>query len=126
MIDPFVRLRLSEFQGLRHTHLLSEFDSERRAGQSPCSGYTEWVSRDRLPALTFSWDWSYDQGQRQFEAHWHTLRTNLRVVDEVGADLGAEFTASCVAREMARLGWQSETALSLGLTVDALQPGSPQ
>ena len=121
MFDPLIHLRLEDLQGLEHAHLYSELDPESSPSQAArfglLSGSTEWASEDRVPALSFSWDWDYDRQGQRFEAHWSTLRTNLRVVDADGTDLGVECTRLCVARLMTRASWEQVIAQSLGLAL---------
>lgn len=118
MIDPFVRLRLEEFNGLSHRHLYSEVDGELPPTQH-LSGYTEWISNSGKPALSFSWDWNYDRGSQRLQAEWDSLRTNLKVIDQDGADLGDDCTRLYVARQMDQAQWERVIADTLGLEISS-------
>jgi hypothetical protein len=120
MFDPLIRLRPEDLLELQHVHLYSELDSEStnpHAKAGTVCGYTEWASANRQPALSFSWDWVYDPGTQRLQAQWSSLRTNLRVVDAQGEDLGVECTRLCVARLMTRASWERVIAESLGLVL---------
>ncbi|WP_458233053.1 DUF4902 domain-containing protein [Roseateles sp. P5_E8] len=120
MIDPLIRLRTEDLLELQHVHLYSELDGNPLAPgvkAGTVSGYTEWASANRQPALSFSWDWTYSPETQRLQAQWSSLRTNLRVVDSEGEDLGVECTRLCVARLMTRASWERVIAESLDLAL---------
>lgn len=122
MIDPLVRLRIEELQDLQHVHLYSEIDDDDDTRMPPAAagtvnGVTEWATPERIGALSFSWDWTYDRSSQRLQGHWHSLRTNLRVVGPAGEDLGEECTRLCVARLMTRVCWEHVVADALGLAL---------
>ena len=120
MIDPLIRLRTEDLLELQHVHLYSELDGDPLdpgAKAGTVSGYTEWASANRQPALSFSWDWTYSPETQRLQAQWSSLRTNLRVVDSQGEDLGVECTRLCVARLMTRASWERVIAESLDLAL---------
>ncbi|WP_326542877.1 DUF4902 domain-containing protein [Pseudorhodoferax sp.] len=120
MYDPLIRLRAERLQEIHVAHLHSEQDDGAEpAGMrvQETSGYTEWATPEHLPALSFGWDWTYDRRSRRLQAHWTSLRTNLRVVDVAGDDLGDECIRLCVARIMTRACWERVVAQSLGLAL---------
>lgn len=121
MIDVHIRLQIDALNARSQVHLYSQFirpeSDEVRSGS--VSGLTEWSSEDGIPALSFSWDWSYDRRLRCIEGHWDTLRTNLRLVDAAGEDLGDECVRVCVARLMNRHQWERQVADALALDIAA-------
>lgn len=123
-MDPLIRKRVDELQSLNATHLYSEIDPEAGAqAAGELYGTTEWATPERSGALSFSWDFSHDAKSQRLTGHWHTLRTNLRVVGDEGEDLGDECTRLCVARLMTRACWEhvvgDALALALAMPPDA-------
>ena len=115
---PFVRLAVEELNRLQLVHLFSEFDAPADASTaSPhaVDGYTEWLSAERFPALTFTWDWTYDHQGNRIQAHWSSLHTNLRVLDEDGQDMTADCALLYVARLLTRASWEHAVADALNL-----------
>lgn len=120
MFDPLIRLRPEDLLELQQVHLYSELDGDSagpHAHSGSVTGYTEWASANRQPALSFSWDWTYSPQSQFLQAHWSSLRTNLRVVDAQGEDLGADYTRLCVARLMTRASWERVIADNLGFAL---------
>jgi hypothetical protein len=119
MFDPLIRLRLDELQGLQHQHRYSELDPQQSMLRLPplglLSGSTEWASEGRMPVLSFSWDWDYDRQAQRLEAHWHSLRTNLRVLDADGGDPGFAGTRMFLSRLLTNAHWERVVAHSLDL-----------
>jgi hypothetical protein len=124
MLDPFVRLRTGDMQELRVVHLFSEWDDPASAAAASgiASGYTEWSTPGRSPSLSFAWDWTYLHATRRLEAHWRSLRTNVRVLGPDGAELSDEGTRLQVARLMTRAGWEQVVAEALGVPLDLPLP----
>ena len=120
MIDPLIRLRIDELQNLQQVHVYSEIEADEHAPPAAAGsvdGVTEWATPEPTGAISFSWDWTYDRRSQRLQGHWHSLRTNLRVVGPAGEDLGEECTRLCVARLMTPVCWEHVVANALGLTL---------
>ncbi len=117
MFDTYVRLRIDELQQMLPQHLYSEI--EPGAAGTALGGFTEWSVPGALPgqALSFGWDWAYEPGSGQLLGQWATLRTNLMVVDEAGADMGTDCTRLCIARLLTHVRWERTIAEHLHLTL---------
>ncbi len=119
MFDAYVRILVDDLARIQPSHLQSgaddpPLDASGPDGGTPLGGYTEWVA-DAPRTLSMGWDWSFDLGSRQLTALWHTLRTNIMVVDAAGGDLGRERTQSCIADLMNSVHWEAATAEAVGL-----------
>jgi hypothetical protein len=117
MFDTYVRLPVADLAGTKPWHLQSGVDEdplETADSDGTLNGFTEWAAGNQ-PVLSMGWDWTFDRESRLLTAHWHTLRTNIMVVNDGGADLGREGTRTCIADLMTTVGWESATAHALGL-----------
>ena len=117
MFDTYVRLPVADLAGIIPWHLQSGVDEdplETSDSENTLSGFTEWAAGTQR-ALSMGWDWTFDRESRRLTAHWNTLRTNVMVISEGGADLGGENTRTCIADLMTTVGWESVTANALGL-----------
>ena len=125
MFDPHVKLGIAAAGELAPAHLYSKADADSASPDDPrgagavaavTRGVTEWVAQaDRQ--VSFGWDWEYDPNSRRLLGLWHTLRTNLKVVDDEGQDLGDSVTRLCAARLMTRAQWERALGEALGLPV---------
>jgi hypothetical protein len=115
MLDVHLRLGVTACGQLQPEHLHTFSDPpEPGAAGAEVRGQTEWVAAAPR-TLTFSWDWAYDPHTRVLQGLWHTLRTNLQVVEDDGTDLGDACTRLCVARLMTRVRWEHVVARALDL-----------
>lgn len=121
-----MRLRVDEFFALDIVHLDSEVDIEScgRPGASDLSfGTTQWAGRGAgRENVSFAWDWLYDRHARRIEAQWSTLRSDVRLIDVSGADLGEQGLRLCVAFHMTRVRWEWVVAGALGLMLALPRP----
>lgn len=118
MFDAYVRIRLDALKAIVPSHLQSGVDLDpepsRLDAVAAVTGFTEWVA-DASRTLSLGWDWSFDPLTRQLLANWQTLRTNVMLVGDDGADLGREQTRRDIAQWMASTNWQGTTASACGL-----------
>jgi hypothetical protein len=119
MFDAYVRIPLDELRRIEPWHLDSGVDLDATgAGPpdpgAPVDGYTEWAA-DAPRTLSMGWDWQFDPDKRQLTALWHTLRTNIMVVDGAGTDFGRERTRQCIAELIGGIDWQTQAAEAVGL-----------
>jgi hypothetical protein len=117
--DIHVRMNVDHLRQLTQEHLYSEIeDVTVEDSHEVLSGYTEWrAASDQKRDLSFAWDWTYQRDAATFLAQWSSLRTNLRLVGELGEDLAAERMQACIAQIMIKARWDSSVASHLGLPV---------
>ena len=121
MFDPRIKLDIAAAGALVPVHTYSTPDPEPPGAEGGTAtvitrGVTEWVA-DAERQVSFGWDWEYDPGSRRLQGLWHTLRTNLVVVDDEGQELGESCTRLCAARLMTRAHWEKVLGVALGLPV---------
>jgi Domain of unknown function (DUF4902) len=117
MLDVRIRMRAEELTEVRPTHLFSEIASATPTDlaspeSAPIKGTTEWIAEGQRK-LTFGWEWTYEPVSARYEGCWHTLSTNLLVVDSEGTDMGVDCLRLCVARLMTRSHWETVIAAAL-------------
>lgn len=109
--DGYIRLSVSELQGVPLVHLVSGLDNDAPAagfsGAVPTniSGYTEWVST-RQPAVTLGWDWQLKctpTGVRLQQTG--KPRSNLMLRNASGTDVGHRKTALRLEAFIAAMSW---------------------
>ena len=118
MFDAYIRIRLVALKAIVPSHLQSGVDPvpelSRLEAVAAATGFTEWVA-DASRTLSLGWDWSFDPLTRQLLANWQTLRTNVMLVGDDGADLGREQTRRGIVEWMASTDWQAMAASACGL-----------
>lgn len=114
--DYYVRISESRLQGLRLVHLesgvdLSEGDevsdrSQSDAVESQLTGYTEWLA-ESAPEISVGWDWMLSGPLGKLTVRETSIRTNVMLVDESGADLGHEATIHAWSRLLSDDAWHA-------------------
>jgi hypothetical protein len=117
-----IKLLIGDFESLVPTHLFSlvENDQSSDIGGSAnvelLGGVTEWSAAWHERQLSFGLDWFFHKSTRIISARWATLRTNITVVDNAGADLGEDCLHLYVASMMKRVRWEEAVTASLNLS----------
>lgn len=110
---PPVRIMDAKLLAQTPVHVESNKKSDDRTSlgsNSPTPivhGHTHWTLPRHTPCVCFGWDWTFEPGIQRLLAQWGSMRTNLRVVDANGTDLGTQYTVVCIARLMTRANWEA-------------------
>jgi Domain of unknown function (DUF4902) len=110
--DGYLRLAAAEFSRVPLVHLLTGLaetppgSCRPRSCETTICGYTEWISHGE-PAVTLSWDWVLiGQRGRAWCRRNGAPYSNVMLVDEQRADLGAERTGVLLGAALDTRGWQ--------------------
>lgn len=128
-LDCYVRIADNQLPRIRLIHLQSGVDDDESMDEHKLkgegalltceiSGYTEWVG-ESVPATSLGWDWVMAPPAGELMVRAGSIRTNIMLVDEQGADCGLEATVQACGRLLAQWTWQPEVLAAIGASTGA-------
>lgn len=111
LLDGYLRITAATLGRTTLRHLHSAIDASASTGPvsremvPTAAGFTEWQGQS-LPALSVGWDWVLTTAGLELIAG--SLRSNVMLVDDSGADLGPQANQSLLEAWLQGWDWQGE------------------
>lgn len=128
MHDSLIRLHPDQLQRLALVHVHSGVDvsdngdltsaplSPNLADWADITGYTEWRSQSR-PAVSVGWDWIGALPSGALKVLRASIRTNVMLIDDDGADLGRSVTLTKCEAWLQNWIWQPQVLAAVGYSL---------